>query len=233
MPSVCHNPIQGTTMRVTRLDNCGAPVEGDCSTVVSEGFISVAMTDNIEPPDEFKQKNAQGRYCFPPVRTDPLLNWIETSIQFCQVDPELFEMVTGSPIITDDSTPVDAIGFATDSDSYATAKFALEVWTNLAGDAACDVNGERFGYLLLPFLKEGTFGEVTIENGPVNFTVNTITKEGTQWGVGPYDVILDVDGNPSPLLSAIPSTRHRQWMLTRLAPPAASCGCQALVIPSV
>lgn len=221
-------------MRVTRLDNCGNPVEGDCSTVVSDGFISVQMTDNIEPPDEFKQKNAAGRYCFPPVRTDPLLNWIEVAIQFCEVDPELFEIVTGSPIVTDDATPeVNAIGFGTDTDTYATARFGLEVWTNLAGDAACAEDGERFGYLLLPFVKEGTYGDLTIENGPINFTVNAITASGTPWGVGPYDVVLDAAGLPSPLLAPLPTTRHRQWMLTQLAPPLASCGCQPLVIPSV
>jgi hypothetical protein len=220
-------------MRVTRLDNCGNPVEGECSTVVSEGFVSVSMTDNIEPPDEFKQKNAAGRYCYSPVRTDPLLNWIEVAIQFCEVDPELFEIVTASPIVIDDATPEpNAIGFGTDSDTYATARFGLEVWTNLAGDAACSEDGERFGYLLLPFMKEGTWGDLTIENGPINFTVNGITAGGTPWGVGPYDVVLDAAGLPSPLLAAIPTTRHRQWMLTQLAPPEASCGCQPLVIPS-
>lgn len=230
MTSICHNPIQGRTMRVTRLDgNCCSPVEGDCSTVVSESFISVSMTDNIEPPDEFKTKNAQGVYCYPPVRTQPLLNWIETEIQFCEVDPEMFELITGSPIITDANG--DAVGFATDNDTYATGRFALEVWTNLAGAQAC-VGGEQFGYLLLPCMKEGTFGDLTIENGTITFTVNAVTSGFNDWGVGPYDVVLDGDGLPSPLLSAIPTNRQRQWMLTSLAPPVASCGCQPLVIPS-
>jgi hypothetical protein len=221
-------------MRVTRLDNCGIPVEGACSTVVSSGFISVSMTDNIEPPDEIKQKNAAGNYCYSPYRTTPLLNWVEVAIQFCEVNPELFEMVTGSPIISNDTLPAaEAIGFATDSDSYATARFALEVWTNLAGSQACTASGERYGYLLLPFLKEGTFGALNIENAAINFTVNAITAAGTQWGVGPYDVILDNAGDPSPLLAALPATRHRQWMLTQLAPPEPGCDCVELVIPSV
>lgn len=231
MASICHSPIQGTRMRVTRLDNCGRPVEGDCSTVVSSGFISVAMTDNIEPPDEFKTKNAAGEYCYPPFRTRPLLNWIEVAITFCQVDPELFEMVTGSPLVLD--ALGDAVGFGTDDDTYASARFALEVWTNLGGNTACTDDGERFGYLLLPFIKEGTFGDVTVENGPVNFTINSVTQSGNQWGVGPYDVVLDGAGDPSPLLAAIPAQRQRQWMLTQLAPPEAVCGCQPLVIPSV
>lgn len=232
MASICHNPIQGNTMRVTRLDptGCCAPVEGDCSTVVSEGFISVAMTDNIEAPTEIKQLNAQGVYCYPPVRTPPQLNWIELTIQFCQVDPELFELVTGSPLVLD--ADGNAVGFGTDNDSYATGRFGLEVWTNLGGAQAC-ANGPQYGYLLLPCVKEGTFGDVTIENGPINFTVNAVTSGFNDWGVGPYDVVLDGAGLPSPLLSAIPTQRQRQWQLTGLTPPTATCGCQPLVIPSV
>ncbi len=218
-------------MRVTRLDgDCCSPVEGDCSTVVSEGFVSVTMTDNIEPPDEFKVKNAGGNYCYPPIRTRPLLNWIETEIQFCNVDPELFELITGSPLVL--NADGDAIGFGSDNDTYATGRFALEVWTNLGGADAC-TDGATYGYLLLPCMKEGTFGDLTIENGPINFTVNAVTNGFNDWGVGPYDVMLDGDGLPSPLLAALPTQRQRQWMLTQLAPPEASCGCQPLVIPSV
>src|SRR5688572_4586351 len=147
MASDCFSLIQGTRMRVTRLDDCGRPVEGACSTVVSSGFISVAMTDNIEPPDEYKQKNAAGEYCYPPKRTRPLLNWIELVIQFCQVDPEMFEMVTGSPLVLDAAGT--AVGNGTDNDTYATGRFGLEVWTSLGGNSACEA-GERFGYLLLP-----------------------------------------------------------------------------------
>jgi hypothetical protein len=82
-------------------------------------------------------------------------------------------------------------------------------------------------------MKEGTFGDLTIENGTITFTVNAVTSGFNDWGAGPYDVVLDGDGLPSPLLSAIPTNRQRQWMLTGLTPPVASCGCQPLVIPSV
>jgi len=224
--------LQGKRVRTTRVDpDCGAPVEGNCSTVVTEGVITVAMTDNVEPPDEFKEKNAGGRYCFPPERSDPLLNWIETVIQFCGVDPELFEMMTGSPLVLDANG--EPVGFGTDSDTYATGSFALELWTGLGGDAACVSGNKRYGYMLLPFLKEGAdTGAVTYQNNTINFTITTITKAPNSWGVGPYDVVLDGSGLPSPLLTAIPTQRHRQVMLTELAPPDAVCGCQPLVIAS-
>lgn len=231
MPSICHKPIQGTVMRLTRLDECGDPVEGACSTAVSTGFVSVAMTDNVESPDEFKVKNAGGSFCLNE-RSRPLLNWIETVVTFCEVDPELFEIASASPLVLDDAATPNAVGFGTDEDTYASANFALEVWTRLGGSDACAGGVTRYGYLLLPWLKEGTIGDLTIENGPLSFSVATITKGGNGWGVGPYDVVEDSGGLPSPLLAAIPTDRHRHWQITSLAPPTAECGCSELVLPS-
>lgn len=227
----CFNLIQGERMRLTRVDSCGNVVEGECSTVVSDGFVSVAMTDNVEDPEEFKQKNAAGRYCFTPMRGLPLLNWIDTTITFCEVDPELMELATASPIVVSDATPAEAVGFGTDSDTYASASFALEVWTNLPSEV-CSGGEQQWGYLLLPWVLEGVIGDLTIENGPVSFEVKARTNGGNAWGVGPYDVINTVLGVPSPLLEAIPTTRHRHIQLTSLAPPDAACGCQALALSS-
>ena len=99
-------------------------------------------------------------------------------------------------------------------------------------DCSCAGGATRYGYLLLPWVIEGTIGDITIENGPVNFNLKSITQEGNDWGVGPYDVIKLANGTSSPLLDPIPSTRHRHLQLTTLAPPAAVCGCQDLVIAS-
>ncbi len=231
----CRTLIQGTRLRATLVDSCGAPVGGACSTIVTDGFISVAMTDNVESPDEFKVKNASGSFCVNQ-RSLPLLNWIETTISLCQVNPELLSMLSGSPLVMDDASPTpNAVGFQTDSAAYASASFALELWTNIGrarGSAACPPGGTRYGYMLLPWLIEGAIGDVTVENGPVNFTVTTITAEGNDWGVGPYDVLLDAASAPSPLLEALPTTTHRHMQYTSLAPPAVVCGCQELVLAS-
>lgn len=232
--SECRTLIQGTRMRATLIDECGAPVAGEFSQVVTDGFISVAMTDNVEAPDEFKQKTAGGNFCLNQ-RSRPLLNWIETTISLCSVSPDLLSLLTGSPIVYDDSVPPVPVGFGTDEDTYASATFALELWTNVGrtpGAAACSASGTRYGYLLLPWLIEGTIGDVTVENGPINFTVAAITSGGNDWGIGPYDVILDSLGAESPLLEAIPSSRHRHVQFTSMAPPASVCGFQELVIAS-
>lgn len=232
--SDCVTLIQGTRLRVTLIDECGAPIGGDCSQFVTDGFVSVAMTDNIEAPDEFKTKLASGAFCINQ-RSKPELNWIDTVITLCRVNPELYGFLTGSPLVYNDAVSPVPIGFGTDSDQYATASFALELWTNLGktrGASACGSGGTQYGYLLLPWLIEGTLGDLTIENGPASFVVTTITSEGNDWGVGPYDMQLDLNGDPSPLFEAIPSTRHRHLQLTSMAPPDSFCGCQELIIPS-
>lgn len=230
----CPTLIQGTRLRATRIDDCGSPVGGVAGQVVTSGFISVAMADNVESADEFKVKNAGGEYCVNQ-RSRPLLNWIDTTIELCQVSPEFFEMLTGSPLVMDDALPTpNAVGFGTDSAEYASASFALELWTNLGrtGGAACGTTGARYGYLLLPWLIEGTVGDVKVENGPVNFTVTTITSGGNDWGRGPYNVIVNRLGVAAPLLTAIPTDRHRHLQFTSLAPPAPVCGYQNLVLAS-
>lgn len=229
----CRTILQGTRLRATRLNECGEIAYGECAYVVTKCFATVTLTQNIEAPDEFKQKTAGGEYCFPPQRSDPLLNWIEVSAELQQVDPELFELLTGSPLVLDDSTPVQAIGFGVDTDSFASTFFALELWTNLAkGTVPCPAGQPRYGYLLLPFVYQGQIGDLTIENGPINFTISSITSAGNAWGVGPYDVLLDNTGTPSPLLEAIPITRHQHMQFTSLAPPEPVCGCQALAAVS-
>lgn len=232
--SECPVLIQGTRLRATLIDECGAPVGGACSQIVTDGFVSVSMSDNIESPDEFKLKTAGGNFCLNQ-RSQPLLNYIETKVALCQVMPELFSFLTGAPLVYDDAVSPVAVGFGTDSDSYASASVALEVWTNMGkvrGQQACATGGQRWGYLLLPWLIEGTIDDVTIENGPVSFTLTTITSDGNDWGVGPYDVVTDRFGASSPLLQAIPSTRHRHLQITGLEPPEAACSCQELIIPS-
>lgn len=229
MPAQCRSYIQGARLRVTRLDECGIPVEGLCSTVTSDGFVSVEMTDELTDAEDITQVNAQGVNCYFE-RSNPQLNFITVTITMCNVDPDLFEMTTGSPIVLDAAG--DSVGFATDTDTYATANFALEIWTKIARTQACPPGGAEYGYLLLPWVFGASQGDLTIENAGINFTIAGSTHAGTAWGVGPYDVVTGVGGVPSPLLSPLTDTTHRHMQLTQLAPPAVVCGCQPLVITS-
>lgn len=231
MVTRCASYVRGRMLRATRLDACGSPVFGDCSVVTSSGFVSVAYTANIDDGTEINVPNANGDTCvYDPARPRFLSYTVE--ITFCNVDPDLYAMVTGQRTLTDAFG--DVVGFTVDSAiSPADTAFALEVWAGSPG-AVCSpaATGGTFGYVLLPFVQGGVVGDFTIENAEVTFTIsNAVTKDGNSWGVGPYDVVLDVTSSPGPLEDPLLSTDHLVLLLTGVAPPEAECGCRPLLDP--
>lgn len=226
MASQCFNMVRGRAMRVTRLDGCGRIKPAACSAIVSEGFVSIAFTANIDEGEEISVTNAGGKTC---VRDAPIPRLINYSLTFtfCEVDPDLYAMMTGQSTVYDGAG--NAVGFRVNTDvDPSDSGFALEVWSNVpgvvCGEGALD---GTFGYTLLPFVQGGVIGDFTIENNAVTFTIsNATTKSGGSWGTGPYDVVDDM-GTPSPLLEAITSGDHLHVQLTTVAPPAAGCSCLA------
>ena len=228
MTSVCQAPIQGTTMRVQTINSCGTPAVGSCVSAVSTGFVSVEMQDQVESGQEIVVLNAAGQMCVNE-KSPTQLKWIDTTITFCNVDPELFGLITGSTLVLNDAVSPAAVGFQTRTSNYAAGQFSLEVWTNISG-ATCVTVGTAslvpYGYFLLPNIVEGRVGDVKIENGAVSFTVSGRTKQGTNWGVGPKNVLANMTtGVTEKLLIALPSDTHRHLQWTYMAPPTPSCGC--------
>jgi hypothetical protein len=223
--AVCAKPLQGSTMRVTRLDECGNIEFGAGAYAVSEGFVSITMTPNVEDGERFLQRTANGS-AIVNQQGRPLLNWYDVSIVFQEVDPELFTLITGLQPYMDDQDRV--IGFPVTESDYATANFSLEGWMGNA-EEACGGALPWYGYNLLPWVTNGALSEdLVIQNDLITFTVAGRTRKGTPWGVGPYDVVLDQTGTPSPLFTAIPDDTHHLPIWTQLAPPAALCGAQSL-----
>lgn len=231
MTSVCYTPWKIPRVRVTQLNSCGLPITG-CSTVVSDGIISVEMTKEYEDREEFFVKNGDGVFCVRETNP-PILKWINLVLTFCNVDPELVNIMSAEPLYMDDAASPVAIGYSTTEGSAANANFALEGWTRLAnnGGVPC-TGGVEYGYTLFPWVVEGTIGDVTYENGAANFVLNARTKSGGAWGLGPY--FVDYSDNPAGsttpvrLLTPITSTQHHRMFITRLAPPTATCGCTTL-----
>lgn len=230
--SRCFAPVRGRVMRATRLDGCGRPVYGDGSVAVSEGFVSVAFTSNTTETDAIEVTNANGRNC---VNVPSVTNFQNFGLQidFCNVDPAVFAMLTGQEAIVD-ATTGDLIGFSVNSDvDTGDTGFALEVWTGVPGGDACSGEGAqgRFGYLLVPFIQGGTFGDFTIENGAITFSVSGAqTKVGSAWGRGPFDVQL-IGGVPAPLEDPVKAADHLRVLVTEVAPPEDYCGTRPLLDP--
>jgi hypothetical protein len=224
MSNVCFPILRGRRLRATRLDGCGNPVLGPDSVVITKGFISVALTANNEEGEEINVTNANGDVCVLDTPLPKLKNY-SVEITFCDVNPVLVNLMSGQPLVMNGT---DTVGFRMNSEIDASAQgFALELWTGVASDT-CSTDGTSYGYLLLPFLQGGTLGDFTVENAAINFTLTgAITKKGSPWGVGPYDVVMDA-GVPSPLAEAITSGDHLHLERTTVAPPDADCDPVAL-----
>jgi len=192
----CLSLVKGRRIRVTKLDSCGRPIYGDSSHVVSKGTISVGFTANTSESDEISVTNMAGEVCVFEAAVTSLTGY-NLELQFCEVDPELFSLVTGQPVVkgADGAT---VVGFDVDTKiGLENSNFALELWAGSPSTDACATPGATgaYGYLLLPFLKGGILGDFTVENGAVTFTLTGAhTSEGNSWGVGPYPVMLGAGG---------------------------------------
>jgi len=103
--------------------------------------------------------------------------------------------------------------------------FGLELWSNVPAAVCEPGQSVQYGYFLIPFLRGGVIGDFTIGNDAVNFTLSGATsKDGSLWGVGPYDVVQDENNLAGPLLEAVDTKDHLLVQLTGVAPPEPTCG---------
>lgn len=228
MANNCFSLVRGRVLRATRLDGCGRPAAAACSSIVTEGFISAAFTANTDTGTEISVTNASGKVC---IRDTPCPTFTGYSVEivFCEVNPELYAMLTGQDAVFD--ADGNAVGFQVNSDiSACDSGVALELWSAVPSVQCAeeDVAAQgSFGYVLVPFLQGGVLGDFTLENDAVSFTITgAATKTGGGWGVGPYDVVSD-GANPAPLLNPIASGVHLHVQYTTIAPPEASCDCDS------
>jgi hypothetical protein len=232
-------------MRVTKVDACGRPVYGEDSGVVTKGFVSISFTANTDEGEEINVTNAAGDTCVRDTPCPKFLNY-GVEIEFCNVDPYLFALMSGQDVITvpeldengDPTGNETAIGFAVCTDNDACKQgFSLEAWTGAPGvDCPDDADAAAVpgGYILLPFVQGGVVGDFTIENDAVSFTITgAATKDGSKWGSGPYAVQADpATGAPAQLSTAVRSCDHLVVMQTTVAPPNPYCGPIPVLDPS-
>lgn len=222
-------PIRGEVMRITKLDACGTPVTGPKSRLVTDGFISVEGTVEVEDGQEYKQKGANDKFIFNS-RGRPLIKWLNLTISFGRVIPDAYNLTTGSPLEMNDAAVPEAVGFRVRENVFA--DFALEVWTSLEGQPC--VGQQSYGYMLLPWVTDAIPGDYNIQNDTITFPLKSArTHRDSQWGVGPYNVINKLTGatGPSPLLVPVQTgnfSDHQIFELTTLAPPAVTAGAVSL-----
>jgi hypothetical protein len=231
MANKCFSLVRGRVMRVTRLDGCGKTIPGATSSVVSDGFITVGLTAQTDEGTTISVTNAAGDVCILD-EPCPTFTGYEIAIEFCGVNPTLYSLLTGQKAVV--NTAGDSIGFRMNSAVDAcSVGFALEVWSQVPTSVCEPGAGQNYGYFLVPFAKGGIIGDFTIGNDVVNFSLaGTKSKDGSAWGVGPYNVVPGAGGTAGPLGTAIDPADHLHMQLTTVAPPTASCEPVAVGVPA-
>lgn len=225
MSSITYPAIGLHTVRVTKEDLCGVPDWGDATQVVTDGFVSIAITANYTDIAEKRQNNGRGVACVKRP-ADAELDDLSATATFCAVDPAIYAAMTGFPVVVDAQTG-DIIGYDTDvSVRPSMVRYGLEGWSEAFDVLECDNEDEvPYGYWVWPSFGGGRVGDYTLEDAAVTFTITDAhTYGGTGWGVGPYNVTRDANGDPSPLLDALTKSKHERKFRTTVAPPEVTGG---------
>lgn len=211
--------IKGRRLRLTRLDECGAPdVGADCGVIVTDGFVSVTISNEVEAGEEYTQKNAWGDFCIAEKDGDRV-KWANVSISMCEVDPEVLDMVGGANPVTDGTNTIGAT-FGREPNPNS---FAIEVWTKKAGGDACSGSGDpEWGYFVVPYVRNGTLdGDVTIENAPLTIGLKGEGQgANVSWGTGPH--------GDNPMKVAFPEGDLYGIVVTDVQPPDVTDGCEPI-----
>lgn len=224
--------LKGYKLRGTRVNSCGLPQSGSSSYVVTDGFVSVALSPQFQDADELEQRNAEGRLCVQD-RTPPERKYYNITVTLCQVNTCLISMFTGWQQELD--WDGNAVGYRDQRRVESDFGVALELWAGGKSGTDCPLptddsvftaggTGRNYGYLLT-FGTEWVPGDLEISAAVSNFTLSGISFAGSQWGLGPWNVApADALNTPRRLLTPVTSDEHLVNFRTPVPPPDSTPG---------
>lgn len=219
MTAECISPIQGSLFRLVRLDECGIPVTGVGSLIVSAGFVEVQVSPQYEDGVTFQLRRADGRFCVNRRGNDEFLR-DELNMRLCAIDPDLVVITTGQTLVTT-GDPATGTGFWV-SEGSVDARFSFELW-QMDADTCTDAE-PRTAYWAWPHLASGRLSDFTVNGTDVMEwrIIARSEKAHPLWGEGP---------GPIKYIDAPPANGHRGFNITRLELPDET-GCGAVALPA-
>jgi hypothetical protein len=188
------------------------------------------MNPVTDDQDDVIYRAANGSLCGVK-RGCPTLLGYDLEFNFFQVSPQLTDVLTGQPVVLDNlSEPV-----GNDScDIDCRGGFALEFWTELIGQNCTTTGAQKYLYTLIPWITNAYISDLEIGSEQVTFQLVGSSRAGGQWGVGPYNVVMNgaAPGTPGPMLLPLGDTCHRRMQITTVAPPVQDPDCDYAVVPT-
>lgn len=215
---MCPSFVGARVARVTRLNQCGAPMYGKDNMATTIGMVTVTFEPEVEEGEALDTRNLNGDLCVAASTPDSMTG-INVSIEFCQVDPSVFTILNPTwKVVRRSWNPsnqnAEIVGWRQGQSFSDECGFALELWPKAMGTvgSACETDPnpdpldpwQTNGYFLLPYVVGKAPDEWELTGDEVaTFTLQGRTRGGSPWGFGPYIVTRDEAGMPSPLLNQI------------------------------
>lgn len=165
--------IQGVSIRVTRLDDTGALLNGPGDSYTTSSFMRLSFTPEYEEGDEMTEKSANGAICVSYKAPDTLKR-LTMELAICEPDPELSNLISGGLLLrknygsslADSASSTKSIGWASPGvgDDPAGNGVAIECWSFAIRNGKKDETDPYFHWVF-PYVKMRQSGDRVIENG--------------------------------------------------------------------
>lgn len=213
--NTCLASLQACRLRVARLTAGGSPEEGDDNLYVTDALIQVQSSPEIEAGDEITQKTGCGDICVQFKDIDRIKR-VTLSMELCQLDAELIEMLTGATVLTSGG---DTVGFAIPPFSANPGSVSVEAWSKAwsGAEQETDDDDNPVYFRWVWPSTTWTLGQHTLENGVLSVPLTGQGVENSNYGLG-----AEAD---------LPGTFPGAEAVFRdINIPDANCGYQALVL---
>ena len=125
MSSTCYASVDLCGIRTAKLTNAGEPATGAENGYITNAATTLEIEVVLESGDELVSKNGVGEICA--VLNEPdRIKGINLSLELCQLDALLAEIMAGVDVFTDDG---DAIGFQYPAVGSTPDPICFEAWS--------------------------------------------------------------------------------------------------------
>ena len=137
------SPIRARRLRITRTDDCGVPVAEATanSRITRSAFITVGLGADVFRSSDIQVAGADGSICVRSKGVPSLLGY-DITIQLCNYDTAILEMLLGASILTDYTTPVEDVGgVISGAGDFNANTVMVEWWPENGSNDACATGG--------------------------------------------------------------------------------------------